>query len=573
MKKSKFENYPVIETRDLKEMLHNSKRLYKDRIAVLNKDKPGGPYSEITFNKLYDDVNYLGTALKAFGLENVKVAVIGENRYEWVTTYLSTVNGVGTIVPLDKELPKEEIAYLIKRANIEIVIFSSKVEKDVKEILKENEHIKYAIHMDIASDEDDLISYSRLLERGKNLVEQGDTSFESVEIDPDEMRIILFTSGTTGLAKGVMLSHKNIISNIIAVSKFVNTKDGDTFLSVLPAHHTYECTVGILSPIYQGSRVAFCEGLKHIVKNLKESEATHMLGVPLLYNSLYNKIIRKAQKEGTYKKLQKGIKINNALKKVGADKSQKLFKAIHQALGGNLKYVISGAAAIDSDVAQFFNDVGIPLIEGYGLTECSPIVCANLDRMPLSGTVGPALPEIEVKIDNPNNDGIGEIVTKSDCVMLGYYEDEEATKQVITDGWFHTGDLGYLDEMGYLRITGREKNVIVTRNGKNIFPEEVELYLGKSDYIKECLVWGEDDPKQGDTIVHAEILPDLEYMKEMEESYSDKQLQDLFQEIVHGVNAKMSFYKRIKRFNIRDKEFEKTTTQKIKRHVEENKTK
>ena len=568
MKKSSYEDYPVIEISDLKEMMLNSKKLYGERIAFYEKDKPGGTYEEITYKTLAEDIDNFGTAMMELGLENQNIAVIGESRYKWIVTYLSTVNGVGTIVPLDKELPINELEYLIERATVSAIIYSGKMEKPIKDIFKKYSFIKYIINMDASEDEDNNLSFDKLLEKGKDEINNNNKQFIEAKINPNEMKILLFTSGTTGLAKGVMLSHKNIVSNIIAVSKYVNTNEKDTFLSVLPIHHTYECTVGILSPIYQGSSVAFCEGLKHIVKNLKESKATLMLGVPLLYSSIYSKMMRKAEKEGSLKKLQKGIAINNGLKKIGIDKSKKLFSKIHEALGGNVRSFISGAAALDSQVGEFFRDIGIPIIEGYGLTECSPILSCNLDRLPLSGTVGLALPEVEVEINNPDDDGMGEIITKSDCVMLGYYKDEDATNEVIRDGWFYTGDLGYIDEKGYIRITGRQKNVIVTRNGKNIFPEEVELYLNKSDYIKEVIVWGDDNEKQGDVLVNAEIFPDHEYIAEKDEKYSKEQLKELMQEIIFNVNDKMPLYKRIRRFNIRDKEFEKTTTKKIKRFKE-----
>lgn len=566
MKKFKDALYPIRPIKDLKDLIDNSVLLFSERNAFLIKDKPGGDYKPIKYDTFKKDLDALGTALLDLGLKDKRIAVIGENRYEWVLTYLSVVNGVGVIVPLDKELPANEIKYLLERSNASALVYSDKLENVLDTALEGTENLQYLISMDAETDTHKSLSLNKLIEKGNQLINQGRKDYINAVIDPDAMSILLFTSGTTGMAKGVMLSHNNICANIMAMSQYVQTTENDKLLSVLPIHHTYECTCGILTPLYQGSCVAFCEGLKHIVKNLGEAEATIMLGVPLIFESMYKRLWKKAEKEGRADKLRKGLMVNRALRKVGMDKSKKLFKAIHQALGGHIRMFISGAAAIDPEIIECFNDLGVNMFQGYGLTECSPIVTVNKDRYMKAASAGLPMQGTEVKIFEPDEDGIGEIICKSGSVMLGYYENDEETKKVLRDGWFFTGDLGYFDNEGFLYITGRKKNVIVTKNGKNIFPEEVEYYLNKSDYVKECLVWGKDDEEDEDILVCAEIVPDEEYLEEIGKSYTDEELRTVFQDIIHEINSKMPFYKRIRRFNIRHEEFEKTTTKKIKRY-------
>lgn len=573
MRKYKDELYPVRHIKDLKELIESSSKLFSEKNAFLRKMKPGGTYSPIKYREFKIHIDALGTILLNLGLKNKKVAVIGENRYEWIVTYFSVVNGVGVIVPLDKELPENEIRHLLIRSEASALIYSEKLGSIVESATEGLSHLEYLISMDLEVDASKSLSFNKLIEKGEKLINEGNRDFLDVEINPDIMSMLLFTSGTTGLAKGVMLSHKNICANIMAMSQFVNTTGSDTLLSVLPLHHTYECTCGIMTPLYKGSTIAFCEGLKHIVKNMNEAQATIMLGVPLIFESMYTRVWRKAEKEGKANKLRNGIKINKALRKVGLDKSKKLFRSIHEALGGHVRMFISGAAAIDPQIVECFNDMGIVTFQGYGLTECSPIVTVNKDRYIKYASTGLSMPGIEIQIHEPDEEGIGEVICKSDSVMLGYYQDEEESQKVLKDSWFYTGDYGYLDEEGFLYITGRKKNVIVTKNGKNIFPEEVEFYLNKSDYIKECLVFGKEDMESGDTFVYAEIVPDLEYLNEMGKTYSEEALYKTIQEIIHDINSKMPLYKRIRRFNLRTEEFEKTTTKKIKRFGNNLKTK
>ncbi len=551
----------VRKIKNLKEMLTQSAELFAEQTAFLVKVPENEDYQPITYKQFKNDVDALGTKLLDLGLKDKRIAVIGDSSYEWVATYMATVNGVGTIVPLDKELPIQEIENLLKTSEASAIIYADKFEKDILQIKDNLPSLGLCINMKIA--------FSQLIEQGTALLEKGDRTYIDAEINAEEMKILLFTSGTTGLAKGVMLSHKQICANLMDMCTMIYFDEKDTFLSVLPLHHTYECTCGFICPIYQGATVAFCEGLRHIVKNLKESEATIMLGVPLIFESIYAKVWKSAQKSGMASKMKVGIKTNNVLKVVGMDFSKKIFSKIHDTLGGHMRLLISGAAGIDPIVSKGYRDLGILLIQGYGLTECSPIVTVNRVEDYKDAAAGLPLPSVEVMIDNPNDEGIGEIICKGPNVMMGYFENEEATQEVLRDGWFYTGDLGYRDIEGFIYITGRKKNVIVTKNGKNIFPEEVESYLNRSQYVAETLVWGKFDIASGETHVNAKIVPDYENIEEeFGNEYTDEKIRELIQQEVKAVNRKMQLYKRIKEFTIQKEEFAKTTTKKIKRFIE-----
>lgn len=566
----KYENlYEVRPIRDLREMITSSVELFGEKAAFLLKKEGSPEYVPVSYRQYKQDIDALGTALVDLGLKDKRIAIISENRYEWNVAYLAILCGTGIAVPLDKELPANEIDNLIKRSEANAVIYSQHLAESMDTIRKSHEGVCF-INMDTASDSDDILSYSRLMEQGRQLLEKGDRSFLDATINPEIMNILLFTSGTTDTSKAVMLSQKNICENLMNMCSMLYIDEKDTFLSLLPIHHTYECTCGFLCQMYRGCTVAFCEGLRHIVKNLKESGCTIMNGVPLIFESMYKQILHQASKKaGGLTKLKVAVKISNGLRKIGIDIRKKLFKQIHDAFGGNLRLFISGAAGIDPHVAKGFRDLGITLVQGYGLTECSPIVALNRDICYKDDAAGLPLPNLEVKIANPDSDGIGEIICKGSSVMLGYYEDEEATKEAIRDGWFYTGDLGYFDEDGFLHITGRKKNVIVTKNGKNIFPEEIETILGRSPYIKESLVYGnkgEDD----DVVVHAIIVPDYEKIEEAIKNGTapGNTPHDVIGNEVKNVNKQLVLYKYIRNFELRDEEFAKTTTRKIQRYKE-----
>ncbi|MGE5613145.1 MAG: AMP-dependent synthetase/ligase [Bacillota bacterium] len=564
--------YEVRKVKSIKEVLDSSAALFSDRTAFLYKPKGSDKYEPITYRKFKDDVDALGTALIDIGLKGGRVAIIGENRYEWAVSYMATVNGTGIVVPLDKELPENEIESLLIRSKADAVIFSGNPRNHVVNISKRIGFVKRYIDMDPQDGgENGFIQFQSLIDSGRKKLEEGCRDFVDAEIDTGALSILLFTSATTDKSKAVMLCHRNIVENLMAMSSMVNITPDDVFLSVLPLHHTYENTCGFLCPIYRGASIAYCEGLRHIQKNLQESRATVMLAVPLIYEAIYNRIWEQASKHPKLlKKLKFGIKLSDFLRSLGIDISRKLFAPIHDNLGGRIRLLISGAAAIDPEVSKGFRQFGIHFIQGYGLTECSPIVTLNRDVDFKDESAGMPLPNLEVRIDNPGADGIGEICVKGPSVMLGYYEDPENTEKVMKDGWFHTGDLGYMDNDKFVYITGRKKNVIVTKNGKNIYPEEIETLLNKSRFIKECMVYGKDDPVYGDIVVSATIVPDMEAIQAEfgGRQPSSEEIYELIRKEVKEVNKGLVIYKYVKDFTLREEEFAKTTTRKIKRYLE-----
>jgi long-chain acyl-CoA synthetase len=554
--------------KDLKDMLNSSVELYGDKAAFLSKPKGETAYTPISYKQFKSDVDAMGTVLIDLCLKNKKIALIGENRYEWSISYLSVVNGTGVIVPLDKELPANEIELLLKRSQADAIIYSESIKDKIEPLYeKKSTVLQYFISMDSEENNSNILSFHSLLQKGHELLKEGRREFIDAEINATKMSMLLFTSGTTEAAKAVMLSHKNIAENLIGMCSMVYIDEKDIFLSVLPIHHTYECTCGFLCQLYRGSTIAYCEGLRHIVKTLKESKATMMLGVPLIFESMYRQIMNKAIKSKGEKKIKFAIKLSNALGKVGINVHRKLFKQIHEALGGHMRLFISGAAGIDPQIAKGFRELGISLIQGYGLTECAPIVGVNRDIYYKDEAAGLPLPNLQVEIDSPDEDGIGEIKCKGSSVMLGYYENPEATAEVIRNGWFYTGDSGFIDKDGFIHITGRKKNVIITGNGKNVFPEEIETLLNRSPYIKESLVYGKGQ-SDGNTVICAKIVPDIDKIKEDKENnlIPDESMEKIIEKEVKNINKTMVIYKHVKEITLQEEEFIKTTTRKIKRH-------
>lgn len=561
--------YQTREIRDLRDMLNQSAVLFKDNAAFKIKDEQEN-ISTITYSRFKNDVDALGTALIALGLKDKFIAIHSENRYEWGTSYLAVVNGTGVVVPLDKELPVNETENLLLRSNASALIYSGKYEEEFRKLAPSLPNIQYFINMDKVEDEGNFLSYQKLILKGAALLNSGDRSFQDAEIDPNVMKILLFTSGTTDLAKGVMISHNNLCSNLMAVIKVIKIDASDSFLSILPLHHTYECTCGFLAPLYCGCSIAFNEGLKHIGKNLKEYSPTLVLVVPLMLEGMYKKIWDGVAKKGKLKLVKTMLKISNFLMNLGIDLRRKLFGSILESFGGKLRLAVSGAAALEPSVARGLRDFGLHAIQGYGLTECSPIVTANRIDNYKDHSIGLPIPGVEVKLANIDEDGIGELIVRGDNVMLGYFNNPEATSKVIKDGWFYTGDLGTVDEDGFYTITGRKKNVIIAKNGKNVFPEEVEAYLNKSPYILESLVSCKEGKGHDENTVFAQIVPDIEVMKLLlgKEEFGKDEIYSLISAEVKAANKLMSSYKRVDDFEIRDTEFAKTTTKKIKRFVE-----
>lgn len=552
---------------DLKDMLNTSAEIFAEEKAYLVKDVPGGEYRPILYSQVKKDVDALGTRLIDLGLKGTKIAVIGENSYKWVVSYLGTVNGTGVIVPLDRELPPQEIIHLLERAGVSAIIYSKKLENTVEIALSQVEGVQYRICMSEEDHKDGILSFDRLIEEGQALIDQGDKRFIDAPIDREAMCSLLFTSGTTGLAKGVMLSHKNISANVYNMSKYVKIERPGMGLSVLPMHHSYEMTCHIFTGLYQGMCVAICEGLKHIQKNMKESEATVMLGVPLIFETMHKKIWKQAESSGKAETMGKMVRLSQKTKLYNNQKLiRRIFGQLHQSTGNHMGLFIAGGAAINPQVIRDYEAMGIPMIQGYGMTENAPIIAVNRDRYSKADSVGKPMPGTEVKIIDPDRDGVGEIICRGPSVMIGYYDDPEATEQVLRDGWLYTGDYGRFDEEGFLYVCGRKKNVIVTKNGKNIFPEEVEYYLLKNKYIEEVLVYGATDKRTGDTIVRADIYPDYAEINEDLGEMSEEGLKEFMKTVIDETNEEMPLYKRVKRFRIRQEEFEKTTTRKIKRY-------
>lgn len=559
---------------DLKQMLESSVELYGDNIAFHVKDKVGGPYRGITYREAKSDVDALGTAFCSMGLKGKSISIIGDNRYEWAASYLAAVCGTGIVVPLDKELGASELEQLVKEADVECIIYSQKYEKIFQEMKGRGEtKLRFLVNMDAQVSDEQRLSLWEITEAGKVLIENGNREFIDAQIERDSMSIILFTSGTTGIAKGVMLSHGNIVEDLMASPTLLEVTPEDVFFSVLPIHHTYECTCGFLMPLYRGASVAYCEGLKYIVKNLAEARPTIFLGVPLIFEGLYKKIWQNAKKSGKANTLKKVIAINKKTKKIGIDLAPVFFKQIRALFGGRMKVLICGGAAIDPEVLQGIRDFGVNAVQGYGLTECAPICALNPDKYPKNDAAGYPPPGFSLKIHEPDPEtGIGEICAAGGNIMLGYYNNPEATSAVLREGWFHTGDLGYLDKDNFVHITGRIKNVIITKNGKNVYPEEIENYLGKIPYVQECFVWGKDSEETGETLIFASIRADYDEVKEaLGENYSDEDVAALIWKEIDVLNTQLPFFKRIKKIDIRKEEFEKTTGKKIKRFVDSNK--
>lgn len=563
---------------DLKHMLSTSAELYADNPAFWVKDTHESPYRSISYKDAKREVDELGTALvEDLGLLGKRVGVIGANCYEWAISYLAVTCGVGAVVPLDKELSAEEIEKFVHESEIEAIIYADKSKKLFDGLRGKENALKHYINMHIDEDRGEgaekELSLKTLINRGAFHLEAGRHTYLDATIDPNEMGVLLFTSGTTGTSKGVMLSHGNLCCDLMIAPTVLKVNDWDVFFSVLPLHHTYACTDDFLMPLYKGASIAYCEGLKYIVKNLEEARPTMFLGVPALFENLYSKIWQNAKKSGKDKLLRKVIAVNKYTKKIGLDLGNIFFKQIRALFGGRMRMMISGGAAIDPEVLRGIQAFGVQALQGYGLTECAPICALNPDTDWKDDAAGFIIPGLDGKIHNPDPEtGIGEFCAKGENVMLGYYRNPEATAEVIRDGWFHTGDLGYIDEDRYVHLTGRSKNVIIAKNGKNVYPEELEYQLGRLDIVAESMVFGKDSEKRDEVIIVASIFPNEEELVEvLGEGYDKQAVEDLLWSKIDVINKDLPFYKKIKKVIIRDKDFEKNTSKKIKRFVESNK--
>lgn len=554
------------EITNFKDMLNRSEEIFKTRTAFKLKDKNGNIYNK-TYEELKKDVVSLGTSLIEKGLLNKRIAVIGKNSYKWAVSYLSA-SIVGVVVPIDKELHSEDVINFMNVSECECILGDSKnLEQIIEDIEKlKNKNIAF-INFDEEKNTDKFLLFNTELESGKKLLEEGNTKFEEIKIDPDELKILLFTSGTTGNAKGVCLSQRNICSNILSTYGIVKVKRSDLFFSILPLHHTYECTLGFLLPLYSGASICYCDGLRYISTNMLEYHPSVILCVPLLLENMYKKIM-KSMKNSLPEKYTKDTE--NPIDKLPFFIKKIVKNKVKNTLGGRLRVFIVGAASVNPEIANTFDKLGLNSLQGYGLTECAPLVAGNTDFFKRNDSAGLPIPNVEYKINNPNDEGVGEILVKGPNVMLGYYNMPEETEKVLKDGWFHTGDLGKIDENGFLFITGRCKSVIITKNGKNVYPEEIEAYLNDNPLISESLVSGVQKENDDDTFVNAQIFPNMEAITEYLKGTvpTKEEIKKIMSDVVASVNSKIPNYKHIKNFVVRDKEFEKTTTQKIKRYGE-----
>lgn len=559
--------YKAERMKDLKILVERGAKLYGDSVLyeqIVNKEET----ETVSFNQMYERTNAIGTQLLAMGLKGQHISVIGENSIEWMEAYLAVVNGVGVAIPLDKELQYDTLAKQINISESSAVFCSFKSYKKIKQALPECPNVKYCIVMRAKDNFDyegeNCLAFTDILERGRRLVNEGDTSFINAEIDPDALSEIVFTSGTTGANKGVMLSHRNVCATIYSSMRLI--RPGEKTLSVLPINHAYEKNTHLLSCIYLGATVCFNDDLKHVMHNFERFKPTFSLVVPLFLETMVRRINVESEKAGLSGHVRYGMKFSNLIRKIGIDKRKLFFKPILVKFGGNLNQIVCGGAPLSKEIIKTLDSIGIDIVEGYGITECSPLVAANCSRFKKVGSVGIVVPGTEVKIDSPDANGYGEILVKGDNVMLGYYKDEASTKAVFNeDGWFKTGDIGRLDRDNFLYISGRVKNLIILPNGKNVFPEEIEDRLvSQIAYIKEVVVYADED----NTGIYAACYLDDEYLTE-------HGITDRYAYLMNDIskfNSKIATFKRITDVVIYDTEFEKTTTKKIKRFKVERRT-
>ena len=565
--KYKRKLYDADKINNFRELVKRYSEKYSDEIAFEYKENPSSKdHIKITYSQFASDIKSLGTALINTGLSKKKVAIISPNRYEWCVSYLAITTSDMVVVPLDRALPDNEIEDLIIRSEAEAVIFDKKYVEVFSKLAKEKKsNLSQFICMDNI---DGFTTYSSLIQKGHSLLVNGDTKYDNVVIDNKKMSIMLFTSGTTSISKAVALSQSNICEDIYALVQMTDIRKEDTFLSFLPLHHTFESTCTFLYGTFSGITVAFCDGLKYVQKNLAEFKVTGFVCVPLMLEIMYKKIKKGIEEQGKAKLVATMSKISNGLLKIGIDIRRKVFKQILDNLGGKLRILIAGGAAMSKDAIQGFLDLGINLLQGYGLTETSPVVAGENDKCKRCGSVGFPLPGINVKIANPDKDGIGEVAVQAPTVMLGYVDNPEATNEVLKDDWFYTGDLGYFDKDGFLFITGRKKDVIVLKNGKNIFPEEIEILINKLPYVSESMVFGRP-LEDGDYKICAKIVYNKDVVNEMFPNISKEDLhKKVWDDIKENVNHKMPAYKYIREIILTDTPLIKTTTQKVKRHEE-----
>ncbi len=557
--------YETLEITDLKDMLAKSGKLYQSCTAYKIK-KEDGTYFELTHGEVRDMVNALGTALLDMGLGGKRIAVIGENRYEWEIAYLAIVCGTGVVVPLDKSLPENELEALIERSEVEAIFYTAKYEEALSRIkYSHSNQLKHLISMDTVEHREGIYSERELIDAGKVLMEAGNREFLDAKIDAEKMSIMLFTSGTTSSSKVVALSHKNICANLMDIGSVLDVNSSDTLLSILPIHHVFECTVGFLFSLYKGARTVFCDGLRHVVDNLKEYQVTVMACVPGIYERIFGMIRKGLEKQG---KLDDILAKEEKYRNCSMEERKQAFPEIHEMLGGKIKLFISGAASLDRNIEEKYRLLGLNLVQGYGLTETSPVVAVGTNKESRVGSIGKTVPSVEAKLVDINEEGIGELVVRGPSIALGYYGDEVNTKEAFRDGWFYTGDLAKIDEDGYIYICGRKKSVIVLKNGKNIFPEEMENLVNKIEGVKESFIFGKQQTEDKENIkIQVQIVYDPEVVQNAYKVENEEEIYTALLEKIKEINRQMPKYKAIRGLLLTTEPLIKTTTNKIKRQA------
>ncbi len=553
----------TIKISDLKEMLKKSGKEYGEKIAYQIKIEKG-KYQNISHKEVRQMVDALGTALIDIGLKGKRIAVIGENRYEWEIAYLSIVCGTGTVVPLDKSLPENELKSLIERSEVEAIFYTKKYESILENAKNEGiGKLKHLISMDLTQHRKGIYSEKELIEKGKKLIQQGNKEFINAQIDNQKMSIMLFTSGTTSASKIVALSHHNLCSNLMDIASVLDVDSNDVFLSFLPLHHVFECTVGFLFSLYKGAKTVFGEGIRHIPENMREYKVSVMASVPAIYEGIFRIIRKQLEKEG---KLEEILEKEEQYRNDSMEKKKEVFQEIHDILGGNIKLLISGAASLDSGIEEKYRLLGLNLVQGYGLTETSPVVAVGTKKYHKVGSIGKAVPSVEVKLEDVNREGIGELVVKGPSIMLEYFGNRVETKKALVDGWFYTGDLAKIDDEGYIFICGRKKSVIVLKNGKNIFPEEMENLINRIEGVEESFVFGKQmSNDKNDIKIFAKLVYNQEIVENTYKVKGKEAIYEAINEKIKELNKTMPHYKSIKGMILTQEPLIKTTTNKIKR--------
>lgn len=568
---NRHKSYPLYETTvfpDFRFMVEQAGARHTDKYAISYKKNPSDEETcHITYSQLRDDVRDFGTGEIALGLRDKKVAIVGSCTYGWIYSYFSLMAIGAVTVPLDKEMPAADLAATMKKAGVYAVFYSAEIETKLDEIRAGCDASLYVcINGEVApaNAEKGDIHMTDVIANGAEKVAAGDDSYYDYKIDPNRLASIVFTSGTTGKGKGVMLSQGNIVSDM--TQGMYNFDITPKTMMVLPPHHTFGSTVVLVGHLAQGSEVYLTSGIRYLVRELKEQQPTHLVLVPLFVETLYRKIISTAEKTGKMKKLQQGMKLSSKLLKVGIDMRRKLFKDVIDTFGGKLQFIICGGAALNQDIIDFFDAIGITILNGYGITEAAPLISCNRNEWQKDGSVGTPIIGERVKISEPDENGEGEICVKGPNVMLGYYEDEEATKAVFDEeGYFHTGDYGKLDEDGWIYITGRKKNLIIFSNGKNVYPEEIETEISRIRGVLEVVVYaGESRSDPSKEVIVAEIYPDYEQLKS-DGIDTTAEIQKYFNDNIRTANSRMAPYKKVGLVKVRKTEFVKNTSKKITR--------